>query len=340
MLNLLKDLCALAGTSGREDAVRDYLIDCIGEKAQCRVDAMGNLLVFKKGAKTPKQTILFSAHMDEVGFIITHVEDNGFLRFQTVGGIDSRVVVGKPVLVEGNIPGVIGTKAVHMTTKEERSKPPKFDDLLIDIGCDTGDEAKRLVQPGDQAVFMGDLMEFGDGKIRAKALDDRAGCALLLSMILSELPYDCYFSFTVNEETGMMGASAAAYSIAPDIAFAVESTTAGDLADVPGNKQVCCLGKGAALSFMDKRTVYHKKLYDKAMEVARREQIPVQPKAGVYGGNEAGALQSAGAGSKTLAISLPCRYIHSPSCVIQKSDLDNTKMLLNALLQEVGENVL
>ncbi len=338
MINLIERLSALPGVSGDEDAVRSAIIHEIDGIAPWRVDALGNLIVEKKGKKTPKNKLLFSAHMDEVGLIITAAESSGMLRFATVGGIHTAALIGKPVRIgTDGITGVIGTKAVHLQSGEERDKLPKLEDLYLDIGADSKEEALEKVRLGDRAVFDSSFLCFGEDCIMGKALDDRAGCTLLIEMIRSELEYDCAFSFTVQEETGTAGAKTAAYQLQPEIAIAVETTTASDIPDVGEHKTVCQVGGGPVVSFMDKGTIYDQELYRLAMETAREHGILAQPKAGVYGGNEARSLQTAAAGARVLAISLPCRYLHSPACMLKQSDINGTRELLMALLPRLAQ---
>ncbi|MFA9381857.1 MAG: M42 family metallopeptidase, partial [Acetanaerobacterium sp.] len=243
MLKLIKTLCELFGPSGMEDAVRARIIEEIDGHCEYRVDPLGNLIAFKKGEKTPKNKLLIAAHMDEVGFIITHAEESGLLRFACVGGIDTRVIVGKRLRVgECGICGVIGTKPVHLVKPDERDKMPEVDNLFIDIGARDREDALRLVAPGDCAVFDSDFVPFGDGLIKAKALDDRAGCAVMINLIQSPLACDTWFAFNVQEEVGCRGAVASAYSVAPDCAIVLETTTAADIAGVESGKEVCGLG--------------------------------------------------------------------------------------------------
>lgn len=336
LLDTIRGLSDLCGVSGDEHAVRDAIIARIDGRHDYTVDPLGNLLVRKKGAATPKNVILFSAHMDEVGFIVTHIEDSGLLRFATVGGIDSRVIPGRAVEVGPNrIYGVIGAKALHHAEAKEREEPIKPDKLFIDIGAENREQAAALVSIGDRAVFYAAYQQLGD-KILGRAFDDRAGCGLLLHMLEADLPYDCHFSFTVQEETGCTGGITAGYTVRPDIAVIVETTTASDIAGVEPGKVVCKLGNGPVLSFMDRGAIYDMGLYRSAMELAKSEGIPVQAKEGVYGGNEARSIQSAGSGARTLAVSLPCRYLHSPSNMLQRSDIDNTFRLLCGLADAFG----
>jgi endoglucanase len=307
LIQTIRTLADIPGVSGDEGKVREAILAMIRDSVdRVEIDPLGNLIVFKRGKRTPKNRILLSAHMDEVGFIITHVEESGLLRFEAVGGIDSRVVVGKAVEVGDNrIYGVIGTKALHQTEEKDREEPLKLDKLYIDIGAKSAAEAGALISPGDRAIFYSEFREFGDGNLLSRALDDRAGCALLVELIRGELPFDCAFSFTVQEETGCTGAVTAAYTVQPDIAIAVETTTASDIAGVESGKEVCRLGGGPVVSFMDRGTVYDNRLFRLAMDTAKRHGIPAQVKEGIFGGNESRSLQVAQGGARTLAISLP-----------------------------------
>ena len=279
MLELIKELCAIPGVSGREDAVREYIIGKIEGHAEYHVDALGNLIVFKKGKKPANHKVMLDAHMDEVGFIITGITPEGFLRFTKVGGIDTRVALGRAVKVgEHGISGVLGVKPIHLLDKKEEADMPKDDDLYIDIGAESREEAEKYVSLGDSAWFDSAEFEMGDGFIKSKALDDRAGCAALIEMIRGELEYDAWFSFSVQEEIGLRGAGVAAFGIAPEYAIVVETTTAADISGVKGEKRVCVCGEGGAVSFMDRSTLYSRELYNKAFEVADKYGIPCQTK--------------------------------------------------------------
>ena len=201
---MLKDLCLLNGTSGREDAVRNYIIEKIKDKCEYSVDALGSVIAFKKGRKAPDKKVLVAAHTDEVGFIITDITDDGYLRFAPVGGIDAAVVLGRRVDING-IKGVVGAKAVHLLSDDEKKNEPAFDKLAIDIGAADKAEAEKAVSLGDCAYFASDYCEFGDGFIKSKALDDRIGCMLMIELINSDLEYDTYFCFNVQEEVGFAG---------------------------------------------------------------------------------------------------------------------------------------
>lgn len=336
MFEKLRDICQINGASGDESRIREYIQSHI-HADEVKVDPLGNLIVFKKGRKTPKNKIMFAAHMDEVGFMITDITKDGFLRFDAVGGINPSVVIGRALMLESGAYGVVGTKALHQQTADERKKFPEIGEMVLDIGASSKEEAEKLAPLGSTAYFCDDPFEFGDGYVKGKAIDDRAGCLIMMDMINSELEYDAWFVFTVQEEVGTRGAKAAAFTVAPDIAFVLESTTACDIANVTGAKRVCELGKGAVVSYMDKGTVYDRGLYALAFETAKNNDIPVQTKTLVAGGNDSGAIHVSAGGVRTCAVSVPCRYLHSPSCVIKMSDYDAVKALAEKLLAAAAD---
>ncbi len=335
---MLKELCLINGTSGDESKVRDYIINQIKDYCEYSVDNMGSIIAYKKGKKAPKQKISINAHMDEVGFIVTGITDDGYLRFTSVGGIDSRVCLDRIVTVGKNaVKGVIGDKAFHLLSSDEKDRCPSFDDLLIDIGATSKDEAEQYVSLGDFAYFDSDYVELGNGYIKAKALDDRIGCMLMIELIKSELEYDTVFCFNVQEEVGLRGSKCTSYAVDADIAIVLESTTAGDLDGVSGADRVCVLGDGPVISFMDNRTIYDRELFELGFAVAKENNIPAQTKTAVAGGNDAGAIQTSGDGARVMAISLPTRYIHSGASVVKASDIDDTRRLLKALLPKLTD---
>lgn len=328
---MLKELCLLNGTSGDESAVRNFIIDQIKGKCEYKVDALGSVIAFKKGRKAPDKKVMLSAHMDEVGFIITSVTEDGYFKFAPVGGIEPEVVLTRRLNVNGRI-GVVGAKAVHLMSSEEKDSAPKFSEFLIDIGANSREEAEKIAVPGDFVYFISDYCEFGNGLLKAKALDDRIGCMLLIELIQGDLEYDTYFCFHVQEEVGLRGAACTAFCVHPDVAVVLESTTASDIDGVHGAERCCVLGHGPVISYMDGRTVYDRELYQKAFKVAKDNGIPVQTKTKIAGGNDAGAIQTAAGGCRVCAVSLPCRYIHSASSVVKKSDIDETRKFLKVFL--------
>lgn len=328
---MLKDLCYINSTSGDEKEIREFILNEIKDSCEYSVDSLGSIIAFKKGKKAPKNKVMICAHMDEVGFIITDITSDGYLKFGLVGGIDTKVIVNRVITVNG-IEGVIGLKPVHLLSDDEKSKSPSLKSLFIDIGAKDREEAEKYVSLGDYAYFKNDFYELGNGMIKSKALDDRIGCMLMIELIKSDLEYDTYFCFNVQEEVGLRGSACTSYSVQSDISVVLESTTAGDLCGVTGGDRVCVLGNGPVVSFMDGRTIYDKDLYNLAMSVAKDNGIKVQTKTAIAGGNDAGAIQTSGKGSRVMAISLPCRYIHSASSVVKADDINETRKLLKKLL--------
>ena len=331
---MLKEICLLNGTSGREENVRNYIIDKIKGKCEYSVDALGSIIAFKKGRKLPPKKVLIAAHMDEVGFIITDITDDGYLCFAPVGGIDSSVVLGRHVDING-INGIIGAKAVHLLTDEEKKTAPSMGKLVIDIGATDKSQAEKYVNLGDCAYFSCDFCELGNGFIKSKALDDRIGCMLMIELINSNLEYDTYFAFNVQEEVGLRGSGCSAYSIKPDIAIVLEATTAADIDGVTGGDKCCVLGNGPVVSFMDGRTIYDKSIYDLAFKIAKENDIKIQTKTKIAGGNDAGAIQQSAFGCRVAAVSLPCRYIHSGASVVNIGDIEETRRFLPLLISEL-----
>lgn len=327
MLELLKSLTCLDGTSGDEDAVRDFIITKIDGNCEWKIDPLGNILAFKKGKKRAVRRLLIDAHTDEVGLIITSVTADGFLKFKTVGGIDTAVLLSRQVRIGGSINGVIGSKPIHLTSGDEGKKLPKADSLYIDIGAQSREEALEYVSVGDRAVMCGEYHESGE-LICSKALDDRIGCAILIKLLCEESEYDFSASFSVQEEIGLRGARTAAYTIDPEAAIMLEATTAADISGVPDERSVCRLGSGAAVSFMDNATVYDRKFYNAALNSG----IKCQPKCAVAGGNNSGVVHLSRSGVRSLAISVPCRYIHSATCVCNQNDIENSYQLAKFML--------
>jgi putative aminopeptidase FrvX len=336
-MNGLKELCLLNGVSGDEGKVRSYVLEKIkGAASEITVDPLGNIIAFKKGKNKTDKKILLCAHMDEVGFIIKSIDDEGYLRFETVGGIDGKVLLARRVAVGNGVKGVIGVKAVHLQSKEERGNTIKTEDMYIDIGAKNKEEAQGLVKLGDYASFYGEFTLFGDGRVCSKALDDRCGVNILISLINSDLPTDTYFAFTVQEEVGLRGATAAAHNLSPDIVLTMETTTAADFEGVPSGSIISCLGGGCVLSVMDRSTIYSRELFQTAKEAAEELGIKYQIKRGTAGGNDSAAMQKFGGGAKVMALSVPCRYIHSQNSVISIKDYESAERLALGILNKLS----
>ena len=323
IMTLLEELCGLYGISGDEGDIRSYILSHLDASCSAHTDNLGNIIVEKKGKKSSERKLMLAAHMDEVGMIVTSVRSDGTLSFATVGGVDTSVIAGRNVKVGKNrLNGVVGSTAVHNLSSSERKKMPEVSSLYIDIGALDKKDALQYVAPGDSVMFDSDFHLLGDGFCASRAIDDRAGCAILLDIAMSPQEYDMTLAFTVQEEVGLRGARTAAYGINPDCAIVFETTTAADIPGVEGGNRVCILGNGPAVVFMDRSTIYDKELYAMAHDIANKQNIAVQTKTMIAGGNDSGAIHITRGGVKTLAISAPCRYLHSGSVVMKYKDLE------------------
>ena len=342
-LALLEKLSLCFGPTSFEDdvekAIREELSDT---RAELFTDRMGNLTAHLVGpAGAPR--VMLAAHMDEVGFMITEIDDQGFLRFDRVGGFNTRVVCGRFVTIRHGdtyVPGVIAAKGIHLQDKDERTKVPDFESMYIDIGADTREQAEELVSPGDLGTFSTPFATFGkNGEyMSGKALDDRLGCALLIELLreLEKDPpaLDLWLCFTVREEIGKSGALVTANRIKPDAAIVLETTAIADLPDVDAAKRVARVGDGGVLSLLDRGTIYDRGMVDFALETAKKGNIPVQVKRYVSGGNDAARIQRSTLGVRCLALSAPTRYLHAPVSVAAVRDYEAMHKLLLAMLKD------
>ena len=352
-ISLLRELSLTFGPSGCEDAVADLIRERIaGYYDELIPDRMGGVIALIRGSgNVPKGAparLMLSCHMDEVGFMIREITEDGLLKITSLMGRDTRVLAGRRVLVgneNGQVRGVMGVKPIHLLKASERETAPEMDDLYVDIGAENREEAEQYVHPGDYGTFESDFVRFGqDGRcIKGKALDDRIGCAVLCSVMRTLFesdtrpPCDVYFAFTCREELGISGAQTAAYKIAPTHAIVFEATAIGDIADTPAHRQVAHQGKGPAISLMDRGTVYDREFTDFVTDTAKRCNIPFQYKQYVSGGNDAGHIHKTRAGVKCAAISAPARYIHTASNVVAESDVLSMVDLANAVIRRLAE---
>ncbi len=332
---LLKTLSELNGTSGAETSVRNFLrqeIEAYVERVT--IDKMGNLIA-TKNQNLPGPKVLIAAHMDEVALMIVEITGEGFLKFRSVGGIDARILVSKTVRIGETLVGVIGSKAIHLQKSMERQKALPIEQLYIDIGAKSKEEASGKVKIGDYAYFMSTCEPFGEGLRKGKAFDDRVGCAILVELLKQEYDFPLVAAFTVQEEVGLRGAKVAAYHIEPDFAIVVEGTVAADVMDEDEKEWVTELGKGPACSIMDRTTLYNPKLVQYVAELARKKEIPLQFRRGTSGGNDAGRIHVTKTGIPTISLSVPCRYIHSYVSVISEKDYEACLNLVQALLKNL-----
>lgn len=332
---LLKKLTESSGVSGNEKEVRDLIISEIKDYVDTiKVDPIGNIIAYKKG-KANSKTLMVTAHMDEIGLIIKDIDASGLLKFLTVGGIDKRILVSKPVTIGPNkIMGVIGAKPIHLQKKSESKRALDIDELYIDIGAKTKEDAERIVEIGDYVNFHSDYVEFGNDLVKAKALDNRVGCSILVNLIKNLQDVTFYAVFTVMEEVGLVGAGPAAYEINPDIAIILEGTVCYDMPKLDTHLIPTSLGQGPAISLMDRSTVYNSKFRNKVVEIAKENNIPFQYRKTSMGGNDSGKIHTSKTGCLTTTISVPCRYIHSPASVMSLRDYNNTYKLAKALISK------
>ena len=327
---LLEKLSNAFGPSGCEDEVRRLLARALHDKVDdLQTDALGNLIAFKKGTgPEPRLKVMVDAHTDEVGLMITRIEKNGLLGFRPVGGVDARLLMAKGVVVgEKRLPGVIIAPPIHLTKPEQRKQVVKIDQMVIDIGASSADEAKGLVKIGDYAAFdtrFEVLHEDGLRTVKGKAFDDRAGCAVAAALADGEYAVDLYLSFSAQEETGLRGARVAAYRIEPDLAFALEGTICDDMPKKEDVSPTTELGKGPAISIMDRSFVADQRLVRLLIDQAEANGIPYQFKQPGAGGTDAGAIHLSKAGVPSVAVSVPSRYIHSPVSMASLNDFDHT----------------
>jgi putative aminopeptidase FrvX len=335
---LLERLSNARGVSGNETEVRELIIDAVRDRVdEYRVDSIGNLIVLKRASAPAKRRgalqVMLAAHMDEVGLQIAHVENDGRLRFEKVGSVDDRVLPSKIFLIgDDKVPGVIGVKPVHKSTPGETEKAIKSEDLMLDIGAKSKDEALEAVKLGDYATFATDFTLFGDGLVRGKALDDRTGCALLVDLLAGEYPFDLYGVFTVQEEVGTRGARVVAYTIEPDLAFVLESTVCDDLPKEKDVSPTTRLGSGPAITVADNSLIADKRLVRLLTGTARENRIPLQIKQPLIGGTDAGRLQLTREGVPSIVLSVPTRYIHSPVGLLSLHDYEYTLQLMQKAL--------
>ncbi len=328
MRELIRKLVQAYGPSGAEDQVRaviraevESLVD------EVRVDPMGSLIARKQGGE---RRIALCAHMDEIGVMVSYVDEKGFARFTRIGGVRAISCVGARVAFADGTQGVIGVEG----KRDDRSKLPNLDQLYIDVGASSRDDCP--VQIGDSAVFVRPFTHI-DGaqgaRLIAKAMDDRIGCAVLIETLrrLAHTPYDAYFVFSVQEEVGLRGARAAAYGIDPDLAIAVDIAPTGDTPE--SRPMALALGKGPAVKIKDRRMIAHPAVRDMLMQRAKQADIPFQREILEWGSTDAAAMQLVRAGVPAGCLSIPCRHVHTPSEMVDEQDVENSVRLLLEVLQ-------
>ena len=324
---LIKKLTGACGLPGYEKEVREIIkAELEGHVDEIFTDRLGNLIAVKNKDAGGRH-IALDAHMDEVGLCVKAADKDGYLKFDT-WGVDARVLYSKSVLVgKEKIPGVIGAAPIHLLPPDQRTAAVPVDKLYIDIGCKSKEEAEKYVAPGDFAAFKSEYTEFGEHKIKAKALDDRAGCTAIIEILKSGVKSKLTAVFSAQEEVGTRGAAAAANRIDADLVIVIEGTVCADTED-DEEKRVTVQGRGPAISLVDRTSVYLRKYIDSLTECAEKNGIPYQYRRAGAGGTDAGRYHTAKGGTPCVGVAVPCRYIHSPVSVMDKRDYENLIKLL------------
>lgn len=335
---LLARLTEANGAPGQEGEVRDLIRTEIEAFAhEIKTDALGNLIAIKN-PDAPGPKVMLAAHMDEVALMIVGIDANGYLKFRPIGGVDPRVLVAKTVVVgPQKTPGVIGSKPIHLQRPEERQRAFSIQELVIDIGAKRKEDAERLVKLGEIAYFTTKYEEFGENKIKAKALDDRVGCALGIRLLQEDVSFPLIVAFTVQEEVGLRGAGVATYQIKPALALVLEGTTASDVPGTDEHKHATSVGQGPAITVIDRASIPHPPLVQELFALAEEKGIKVQVRRNTAGGTDAGQIQLSEEGVKVATIAVPCRYIHSPVSVMSKDDFEGAYQLVKNYLARLEE---
>ena len=341
-IDLLMRLSQAFGPTGCETEVRRLIAREIGDADGFEILPIGDLIV-KVGGIGEGPRLVFDAHMDEVGFMVESIDDDGFIKFQTLGGIDARVMCGRRVTLGSRdgirrVSGVISSKPIHLIDDSSRATPAS--ELYISIGAKDRESAEKYVKVGDYGCFATEFYGFGDHKIHGKALDDRLGCAVEIEAIRRLMadrpPQDVWFVFNVREEIGLSGAMAAAWRLRPEYAVALEATACADISGVPVGSRIGKQGEGGLISLADGGTIYDEAMAKWAMDLAVRSGIKAQYKRMCTGGNDAAGLQRTAAGARVMALSAPSRYIHSESNVVDERDYFSMIDLVEAMAREIA----
>ena len=340
-VNLLSEICETAGAPGFEDRVRKLVLREIESLVdEFSIDNLGNVTAIKKGKDSSKKVML-GAHMDEIGFIVTHIDDNGFVRFHTLGGFDPKTLTAQRVIVHGkkDLMGVMGSKPIHVMTPEERNKVPKTTDYFIDMGMNK-EEVEKYVEVGNPITRERKLIEMGDC-VNCKSIDNRVSVFILIEVLkqLKSVPYDVYAVFTVQEEVGLRGANVSALNINPDFGFGIDTTIAFDVPGAAAHEKVTELGKGTAIKIMDSRSICDHRMVAFMKKTADKHSITWQPEILIAGGTDtAGIQQMTPGGSIAGAVSIPTRHIHQSIEMANKSDIKGSIDMLVACLSEMDQH--
>lgn len=345
-LQMLKDLTDAKGIPGNEREPREVMKKYIEPYAdEIQYDRLGSLIAEKTGqADGPK--VMVAGHLDEVGFMVTQIDEKGFLRFQTVGGWWSQVMLAQRVSVvtrDGVVPGVIGSKPPHILSAEARKKPADIKDMFIDVGADNKEDAESFgIRPGDMVVPVCEFTVMKNQKyLMAKAWDNRIGCAIAVDVLKAlkneSHPNRVYGVGTVQEEVGLRGATTAAHLIQPDIALTVDTGIPGDTPGISEKEALSKLGKGPQVIIYDASMVAHKGVRDFVTGVAEKHNIPFQFDAVPGGGTDSGKIHLTGNGVPSLSITIATRYLHTAASIIHRDDYENAVKLIVECIKELDQ---
>ncbi len=336
---LLKTICETPGAPGFEQRIREVVIREVTPLVdEVRVDNLGNVIAIKKG-REPKK-VMIGAHMDEIGFIVSHIDDDGFVRFHTLGGFDPKTHTAQRVIIHGkeDIPGVMGSKPIHIMTPEELTKPLLNSDYFIDCGM-SKTELEKTITIGDSITRQRELIEMGSC-VNCKSIDNRVSVFILIEVLrkIREVPYDIYGVFTVQEEVGVRGARVAALEIQPDFGFGLDTTIAFDVPGALPHEMVTRLGQGTAIKIMDSSTICDYRMVTYMKTVADRHNIKWQPEILPVGGTDTAGIQQMNPGGAIAgAVSIPTRHIHQVIEMADKQDIRNSIDLLEKCLEELDQ---
>lgn len=322
---LIQKLSEIYGPSGNEEQIREAIIDEIKDVVdEYRVDALGNLIAVRRPRNGDGKRVMLAAHMDEIGVIVTHVDDEGFLRFAPVGGVLTTALVGARVVFANGFEGTFGVEGKPLPNSK-----PDADKVFLDVGATSQDDVPVAI--GDAAAFRHQFADLGN-RLIAQNFDDRIGCAVLVQTVkeLTETSHEVYAVFTVQEEVGLRGATTSAFGIAPDIAIAIDVTATGDTPEA--HPMAVALGKGPAIKVKDRGMLAHPGVKRLLTETAKRHEIPYQLEVLEFGSTDAMAIQVSREGVPAGVVSVPTRYVHTPSQMVDYSDVQHTVQLLVAVL--------
>ena len=341
-MKLLKELCEAHGAPGFEDAIRViYRREMESLCDRIETDGIGNVIAIKEGKGSSPKKVMLAGHMDEIGFVVKHIDDNGFLKLSPLGGFDPKTLIAKRVMVEtshgGNRIGMVGVKPIHIMSPEDRKKMPTVPELFVDVGLDA-DEAKKQIEIGDPVTLKQDFIQDGD-RCSGKSLDNRVSIYTLIETMrrLKDPEVSVYAVATSQEEIGLRGAMTAAHRIEPDMGVAIDVTLACDVPGAKPDEMITKLAGGVGIKVHDSSLICHPKMVKEMRNIAREKEIPFQMEVLTAGGTDAGGIQRGGSAVPAITLSVPCRYVHTVVETVSAQDLEGTVALLTAFIERAHE---